>query len=311
MTEKIGDKRRYQVIIIGGGPAGLSAGLWCDELGLDAVLLEAGDELGGQLLWTYNAIKNHLGSMAENGRELQRIFLKQLEERHFEIRTACPVMQIDARQKKIKLGDGTILTAAAALIFATGIRRRKLEVAGEEKFQRRGIIKSGKRDAGKVRGKTVAIVGGGDAAAENALILAEFAERVILLHRRREFRARAEFLEQIRTRSNIEILTDVTVTTLVGEDSLTAVELQENGRTFILPTDFLLLRIGVSPNTELLSGQVGLDERGYCRINAHCQTDIKDVYAIGDVANPAAPTVSGAVGMGATAAKSILEQVIQ
>jgi thioredoxin reductase (NADPH) len=310
MTGKIREKRHYQVIIVGGGPAGLSAGLWCDELGLDAVLLEAGDELGGQLLWTYNAIRNHLGSMAENGRELQRIFLKQIEKRGFEIRTGSPVTEIDALKKEVKLNDGTVLTSAA-LILATGIRRRKLNAAGEEKFKGRGIIESGKRDAEKVRGKNVAIVGGGDAAVENALILAETAERVTLIHRRREFRARAEFLEQIRTRPNIEILTDVTVTALLGEDSLTAVELQQNGLTFIHPTDFVLLRIGVAPNTELLQGQMRLDEQGYCRINSHCQTDIKDVYAVGDVAAPLAPTVSGAVGMGATAVKSILEQNIQ
>ena len=310
MTGKIREKRHYQVIIVGGGPAGLSAGLWCDELGLDAVLLEAGDELGGQLLWTYNAIRNHLGSMAENGRELQRIFLKQIEKRGFEIRTGSPVTEIDALKKEVKLNDGTVLTSAA-LILATGIRRRKLNAAGEEKFKGRGIIESGKRDAEKVRGKNVAIVGGGDAAVENALILAETAERVTLIHRRREFRARAEFLEQIRTRPNIEILTDVTVTALLGEDSLTAVELQQNGLTFIHPTDFVLLRIGVAPNTELLQGQMRLDEQGYCRINSHCQTDIKDVYAVGDVAAPLAPTVSGAVGLGATAVKSILEQNIQ
>lgn len=305
---KSSPKEHYQVIIIGGGAAGLSAGLWCAELGLDALLLEASDELGGQLLWTYNAIKNHLGIEAENGRELQKIFLKQIESRQFEIQTNSVVSEIDALNKRIKLSGGKNLTADC-LVIATGIRRRSLSLENEAKFKGHGLIESGKRDGEKVKGKKVCIVGGGDAALENALILSEFAESVTIIHRRKDFRARPEFVKKVRQNKKINILTETFVTKLFGHENLEGLELKTSTKTFLYPTDFLLLRLGVEPNTELLQEQIDLDKNGYCQIDAHCETSIKNVYAIGDVANPLAPTVSGAVGMGAGIAKIIFQNL--
>ena len=136
----------YDVIIIGGGAAGISAALWCDELKLNALLLESGAELGGQLLWTHNAIANHLGSPAENGRELRDIFVKQIENRRFIRRWQAEITAVDFSSKSVRLASGENFTAAN-LIIATGIRRRKLNVEGEEKFEGKGIIESGKRDA--------------------------------------------------------------------------------------------------------------------------------------------------------------------
>jgi len=297
-------KETFEVIIIGGGAAGLSAALWCDELGLSAVLLETENELGGQLLWIYNAIKNHLGIEAQDGRELQRIFQRQLEHRRFIIKTNSRVVKIDAENKQINLASGEILSGRV-LILATGIRRRKLNLEGEEKLKGHGILESGQRDAPKVIGKTVCIVGGGDAALENALILSESAEKVILIHRRKEFRARSEFVEKVKQNQKIEILSDSVVTRLVGCEMLEAIEV--NNEKYI-PTDALLLRLGVVPNTELFEAQLKLDEAGYCQIDAAHETSQKNVFAIGDVANPLAPTISGAVGMGATAAKIIYER---
>jgi thioredoxin reductase (NADPH) len=303
---------RYNVIIIGGGAAGMSAALWSAELGLKAILLESAEELGGQLLWTYNAIKNHLGIEVENGRELQQIFLKQIQNRQFEIKTNCEVIEIEAEQKRVKLKNGEILSADA-LVFATGIRRRKLDLENEEKFQGKGILTSGKRDAEKTAGKTVCVVGGGDAALENALIVSEFAKEIFLIHRRQNFRARSEFVEQIEQNAKIKILTETTVSKITGQNSLQSLELKnlKTNKIFPQPTDFLLLRLGVEPNTELLRGKIELDKRGYCLVDSHCQTSTENIYAIGDVANPLAPTVSGAVGMGASVAKVIYENLIE
>ncbi len=297
-------KESFEVIIIGGGAAGLSAALWCDELGLSAVILETENELGGQLLWTYNAIKNHLGIEAENGRELQKIFQRQIESRKLIIKTNSRVVKIDAENKQIYLANGEILLGRV-LVLATGIRRRRLNLDGEEKFKGHGILESGKRDAPKVIGQKVCIVGGGDAALENALILSEPAAKVTLIHRRKVFRARSEFVEKVTQNQKIEILRDSQVTKLVGGERLEAIEV--NGEKQI-PTDALVLRLGVEPNTELLEGQITLDRSGYCQIDAAHETSQKNVFAIGDVANPLAPTISGAVGMGATAAKIIYER---
>lgn len=303
-------ERKYNVIIIGGGVAGISAALWSAELGLKAVLLESSNELGGQLLWTYNSIKNYLGVEAENGRELQQIFLKQIQERKFELRLNCEVAEIDAEQKQVKLKNGETISAEA-LIIATGIKRRKLDLKNENEFLGKGIISSGKREGEKVKDKTVCIVGGGDAALENALILSEFARKVVLIHRRNEFRGRKEFIEKVRENEKVEIVFESVVTKIIGQERLNGVEIRniKTQESYVQSADFLLSRLGVEPNTNLLKGKISLDENGYCLIDSCCETNAKNIYAIGDVSNPLAPTISGAVGMGASVIKIIYERL--
>jgi len=300
----------FDVIIIGGGAAGLSAALWCDEVGLNTLLLESNAELGGQLLWIYNQIKNHLGSEAKNGRELRDIFVRQIETRNFTLRLETKVREVDLEKKSVVLEKGETLFARA-IIIAAGIKRRKLNVAGEEKFQNKGIIQSGKRDQNLVKGKTAAIIGGGDAAFENALILAETATKVLLVHRGKDFRARKEFVGKVLENPKVEILTETVLTKFIGNEEIEAVELKnlKTGDTKILPAEAALIRIGVAPDTEIFRGKIDLDERGYIKIDSRCETNVKDIFAVGDVANPVAPTVSSAVGMGATAAKAILEMM--
>lgn len=299
-------RTKFDVIIIGGGGGGLSTALWCDELGLSALLLESQAELGGQLRWTHNEIKNYLGREAKNGRELCDAFLDQIEKRRFELHLQAQIENVDFEKKEVLL-DGETLISARAIVVATGIRRRKLNVAGEEEFLTRGIIESGKKNADSVAGKNALVVGGGDAAFENALILAETAEKVTLVHRRKEFRAREEFIEQVEKHPKITILTETSVQKISGNERIESVELKNSatGEIRILPVEALLIRIGVEPNTGFLRGKLELDENGYIEIDRNCETSVKDVFAVGDVANPLAPTLSSAVGMGATAAKVI------
>jgi thioredoxin reductase (NADPH) len=150
-------------------------------------------------------------------------------------------------------------------------------------------------------------VGGGDAALENALILGETASSVTLVHRRAEFRARAEFLEKVKNNPKIEILTETVVREISGGERLetVAVENQSSRETRSIPAAALLVRVGVEPSTELFRGLLALDKNGYVEIDRNCETGIRGVFAVGDVANPLSPTVSSAVGMGATAAKVI------
>jgi thioredoxin reductase (NADPH) len=296
----------FDVIIIGGGVAGLSTALWCDELGLSALLLEKNAELGGQLLWTHNEIKNYLGKEAKNGRELRDVFLEQIEKRKFTLHLQTEITDVDLEKREITLADETKIFARAVVI-ATGIRRRKLNVEGEDKFKKRGIIESGKQNAESVTGKNVLIVGGGDAAFENALILAENASHVTLIHRRKDFRARSEFIEQVEQHPKIKIFTETTVQKITGNEQIESVAINNliSNETQMLPIDVLLIRIGVEPNTEQFQGTLELDKNGYIEVNRNCETNLEKVFAVGDVANPISLTVSTAVGTGATAAKAI------
>lgn len=303
---KIRNPKSVDVAIIGGGAAGISAALWCDELGLSARLLEKSSELGGQLLWTFNQIKNHLGTEAENGRELQKIFVRQIENRKFQITTNAEITRVEFDNKRIILATGEEFSAKA-LIIATGVRRRALNVEGEDVLAGKGMLESGKKDRAKAAGRQAIIVGGGDAAIENALILAETAKQVKIIHRRRSFRARSEFLEQARANSKIEFLTPYVVRKISGDDEIENVEIEnlETGETRSIEAGAVLVRIGVAPNTENFRKKINLDENGYIITNHACETNLEGIYVAGDVANPVSPTVSTAVGTGATAAKSI------
>lgn len=299
------EQRNFDVIVIGGGASGLSAALWADELGLSTLLLEKDAEFGGQLRRVYNRIENHLGVETRDGREMRDMFVRQIEKRGFIRRLAAEVSAIDAENKIVSLGDTRF--SAKALVIAAGVRRRKLGVAGEDFFQGKGIIESGKKEVAAAAGKTALVVGGGDAALENALILAERAKKVYLVHRRHDFRGRLEFLEQVQSNRKIEILTETAVERIGGNERLERVETKNyrSGELRSLTADVVLIRIGVTPNTEILSGKLDLDIGGYVIVDGNCETSTKSVFAVGDIANPHAPTLSGAVGMGATAVKMI------
>jgi thioredoxin reductase (NADPH) len=296
----------HDVLIIGGGVAGMSAALWCDDLGLRALVLEKEAEIGGQLHIIFNPIRNHLGVQANNGKEMFDIFFEQIKSRPIQILKGANVSQIDFESRVINLYDGSTFRASA-LIIATGVRRKKLGVQGEEQFQGRGILQSGKRDAKKVKGKRVCIIGGGDAALENAIILSEFCEEIFLVHRRDRFRARAEFVRTVTQNPRIKIFTNTVVTKINGASWIENVDLMnlKTHTTISIKIDALLIRIGVEPNTDFCRGILALDEQGYIKINENCETNVKNVFAIGDVASPLAPTISTAIGMGATATKII------
>src|SRR5258706_7922833 len=211
-----GNSADLDVAIIGGGPGGLSAALWCAELGLKAMLFEKESEFGGQLLWIHGAIRNYLGLEAKNGRELRDRFLEHLENADVMKVARASVVSADLAKKTLELADGTRYSATA-IIIATGVRRRNLEVPGEEEFRGRGILESSVTASDEVNGKTVLIVGGGDAALENALILSGTAGKIIVVHRRSEFTARRKFFDDAKTRTNIEFISD-TVVTAIGRN---------------------------------------------------------------------------------------------
>ena len=296
----------YDVIIIGGGPGGLSAAFWCAELGLKAIILERRSVTGGQLLRTYGDIKNYVGVESASGTELRDIFLRQVETKGVVLRTGVEIETAYLVERKVVLVGGEEIRGEA-IIIATGVRRRKLNIPGEEEFRGKGILESGVRDQNRTIGKRVVIVGGGDAALENALILGAKAERVFVVHRRGEFTARKEFVEQAEVKENIEFVFNSHLAAIVGNEVVEGVDLRDNmtHATLHIPVDAVLIRAGVEPNTKLFDHQIATDKAGYICIDANCATDLVGIYAVGDAANPISPTINSATGHGASAAKSI------
>jgi thioredoxin reductase (NADPH) len=298
------------VIIIGAGAAGLSAALWCDELGLDTLVVEREREVGGQLLRVYNPIRNHLGTEAKDGRELRDRMAAQVEEREFDLWTQAQIESVDLRAKRVRLLSGEELQSLA-LVIATGVRRRKLGVPGEEEFAGRGVLESGTRDRDTVAGEDVLVVGGGDAAAENALTLAEVCPTVTLVHRGKKLSAREEFAERVRDDHRITVFTEATLQSILGSERVEAAEILRAGaiKPFRMAVRGVLIRVGVEPNSELFREQLHTDERGYVVVSGEQETSVEMVFAVGDISNPLAPTVSGACGAGATAAKVIASRL--
>ena len=302
----------HDVLIIGAGPAGLSAALWCDELGLDTLVLEQSGEIGGQLLSVYNPVENYPGVRAANGRELRDLFAEQLDECDFDLWTEVEIESADLRAKRIVLRSGEQLQAIS-IIIATGVRRRRLGIPGEAELAGRGVLESGTRDRDLLAGKDVCVIGGGDAAAENALLLAEVCPTVTLVHRGKKLRARREFAERLRSDHRVTVFTESVVRRIIGEEEVLAVEILRSGaiKPFQMAVGGVLVRIGVEPNTELFRDQVHMDERGYIVVTGEQETSIGNVFATGDVSNPLAPTINGATGAGATAAKVIASRLSQ
>ena len=292
------------VLIVGAGPAGLSAAVWSAELGLSSIVLEKEGECGGQLLHIYNHINNYIGCSASDGRELRDRFLETVSKSEAAIESGWTVTEIDSENLSVGDADGNRFFAKN-MVFATGVRRRQLNIPGESEFLGKGILLSGAKERADVADKTVAIIGGGDAALENSLILAETARRVYVIHRRGHFRARSEFVERAAEHSRIEFILNTRVGAIDGDQMLDSINLTGANGPAKLPVDRLLIRVGVIPNSELLKGKCALDAAGYVIADHVGRTNVPGLYAIGDVANPISPTIATSVGSAASAIKHI------
>ena len=296
----------HDVLIIGAGPAGLAAAFWCDQLGLDVLVIEQQPKIGGQLNSIYGAIDNYPGLHAKDGKAFLESFAAGAEEAGFDLWTDVEIANVDLAAKRVALKSGEDLPAIT-IIIATGVRRRALGIPGETEFAGKGIIESGARDKSLYAGKDVCIIGGGDAAIENALLLAENCATVTVVNRSKKLRARREFTEQLGTNHCITVFNEAIATRILGSDTVEAVEIQRKQalKPFQMAIKGILIRIGVTPNSDLFSDQLKLDDRGYIAVTSQQETSVTNVFAIGDVANPLAPTISSAAGGGATAAKVI------
>jgi len=299
----------FEVIILGGGPAGMSALIWCHSLALRSVLLEKAPELGGQMLLMYHRILNYPGLPGLTGIEMRDQFVAHLNELQSDYRAGCNIEEVNLRERRV-LCNGEWLQSKA-IIIATGARKRKLGIPGEDRFAiQGGISYSATRDHSLYAGKRVCVIGGGDSAVQNSLILSRICPQVTLIHRSDRFRARTEWFAEAQAAPNITILTHAEPKAIEGAGRVERIVL-EDVRTHevkAIETEGVFIRVGIAPNSELFHGQVEMDDAGYIKTDQRQQTLLEWVYAAGDVCHPACFSVATAVGHGAIAAKEIAER---
>lgn len=292
----------HDVIIIGSGPAGLTAAIYASRAQL-STLLVTGSALGGQMGVT-NEVENYPGfPEGISGMELTQFMQRQAErfgaQTEFDEVTGVDLLE---HPFKIRTQEGEYL--AKALIIATGVSPRKLEVPGEAEFTGRGVSYCATCDGFFFRGKTVVVVGGGDAALDEALFLTRFASQLFIIHRRDRLRAERIIQERAIRNEKIEFVWDSIVTEILGDESVTSVHLRnvKTGEKSALATDGVFVYIGTVPNTQLFSGQLELDERGYIIADRQQRTSVRGVFAAGDVQERLMQQVVVAAGTGAKAA---------
>ncbi len=292
----------WDVVIVGGGPAGLTAGLYAARAGLRTVLLERGAP-GGQAAVT-EMVENYPGFPGGiGGMELMDRFARQAGEFGLESRYGN-VDRIDFTGEVKRLWAGTEEYQGRSVIIATGTSPKDLGVPGEEEFRGRGVSYCATCDGAFFRGKRVVVVGGGDAAVEEGIFLTKFASRVVLVHRRDQLRAARVLIDRAMSNGKMEFRWNTLVKSIEGEGMVKGVRLvnTQTGEEWLEPADGVFIFIGTRPNTLWLSNAVTLDNTGHIITNDTMGTSIPGVFAAGDVRQKFLRQVATAVGDGAVAA---------
>lgn len=294
---------RPDLLIVGAGPAGVSAALWARSLGLSPLVIEQGEAAGGQLRHVHFAPLNLAGAAPGDGPALADRLARQLEQPGIEVRCRVAAAVLDRSRPAVATAAGERLEAGAVLI-ATGVRRRQLEVPGERELEGKGVSYSATQDRTRFAGEEVAIVGGGDAAFENALLLAEVGCKVTLLVRDRP-RARPEFRKRVAAHPRIEVMERTAVRAIEGDRVVRAVRLEGERGSFPLEVAGVVIKVGVLPNTEWCAGAVERDAGGYVLVDESQATSHPLAWAAGDVTRPPLYGFAVAVGQGALAAAAV------
>ncbi len=292
------------LVIVGAGPAGVSAALWACSLHLDVELIEAAAVPGGQLQHVHFHPRELPGIEFGHGRAIAQTYLRQLLDARVPLRWETRALGLEGgATPSLTLADGTRL-AARALLVASGARRRRLEVPGEVEYTDRGVSTSATRDRATLAGRVVAVIGGGDAAYENALLLAAVGCTVTLLVRGTP-RARAEFRARVEADPRITVRTHAQVVAFEGDDVLRRVRIQEGGHTHLLEVEGVVVKVGVVPNTEWCRPALAHDADGWLTVDDTFATSLPGVWAAGDIVRPRLPSLSVAAGHGALAVAAI------
>jgi len=292
----------YDVIIIGGGPAGLSAGIYTARSSLRSLLIERG-AIGGQIVNTglvenYPGVKGPVG-----GFEITQVMYEQATGFGL-VTTYADVsgITVEDKNKIVRTAEGNF--TAPVVIIASGSERQKLGVPGEAEYAGKGVSYCATCDGAFFRDKVVAVVGGGNAALTEALELTHFASRIILIHRRNEFRGLAVLAEKARATGKVDFLLDTVIDEIIGDRFVTGLKVTnvKTGEQQVIPVAGLFVAIGFRPNTGYLQGTVALDEQGAVIVDNRMATNVSGIFAAGDIRSGSIRQVIAAAGDGAVAA---------
>ncbi len=301
----------YDLIVIGSGPAGLGAAVYGKRAGLSTLVLEQAPMSGGQILNTWE-VDNYLGLPGISGFDMGMQFREHAEKLGTQFREAeVTGVENGADRKIVKTSEGDF--EAGAVIIATGATHRKLGVPGEERLSGMGVSYCATCDGAFFRDRTVAVIGGGDVAVEDAIFLARGCKKVYVVHRRDELRAAKSLQDQLFALPNVEMVWNCTVNDILGEDAVTGLSLHDKkeGKDRELAVDGVFVAVGISPNSAAFAGAVKADENGWLEAGEDCATSVPGIFAAGDVRTKKLRQVITAVADGANAVASAQEYFLK
>ena len=295
----------YDVIVLGAGPAGLAAGIYGKRAGFNILVLDTSSLSGGQILSTYE-IDNYPGFPGVSGTQLADAMKNHCEKLGVEFARGKVSSIIDKGETK-ELITKKQNFEAKTVIIATGASNRKLGCPGEEELSGLGVSYCATCDGAFFKDKTVAVVGGGDVALEDAIYLSRFCTKVYLIHRRDEFRGAKVLQDKVNSINNIEIIYDTVVNSIEGTASVESINIHNNKteENSDLKVDGIFIAVGTVPNTGFLSDLVAVDSKGYIVADETCKTSREGIYAAGDVRTKQLRQVITATADGANAITSI------
>ncbi len=295
----------YDLIIVGSGPAGLSAAIYAKRAMLDTIVIEKAVFSGGQIVNT-ERVDNYLGLYGKSGYDLAVTFREHADKLGVQFVNGC-VQKLDVAGfvKEVELEDGTIYQAKA-VILATGAKHKTLGVSGENQFRQAGVSYCATCDGAFYKNQDVCCVGGGNIALEDAMYLARQCKKVYLIHRRDSFRGEKILQEEVRRTANIEFLPFSEVREIIGDDRVRQVRVENNqtGEEKLLSVSGVFLAIGMEPETSFVPEEIACDKAGYIMAGEDCRTNVAGVYAAGDVRTKPLRQLVTAVSDGAVAVHS-------